>query len=127
MRALIASVLMVSCAHDTPPRTWPHESSIQMASSHRCQGQKCACRDAGTAADAAESNPPGAGVKRYELRIGASADNVWLDVAGRGTWFKETETGGGGCVYVDLPVGQKVRVVEHIEAQEKTRGTALDM
>jgi hypothetical protein len=128
MRKLTLLLFVFSCAHEPAVRTsWPRESSIQMAASHRCQGQKCACRDAGTPADAAESNPPAAGSKRYELRVGPSMDNVWLDVSGRGTWFKETETGAAGCVYVDLKPGDKVRISEHVEAQEKTRGTALDL
>jgi hypothetical protein len=121
-------VFVFSCTPQAPIRTsWPRESSLQMASSHRCQGQRCACRDASTPGDFAESNPPAAGSKRYEFRVGPSVDNVWLEIAGRGTWFKETETGGSGCVYVDLRPGDRVRISEHVEAQERTRGTALDL
>lgn len=128
MKRLALALLAFACTPQAAVRTsWPRESSLQMAGSHRCQGQKCACRDASTQADAAESKPPTGGAKRYELRVGPSMDNVWLEVSGRGTWFKETETGSAGCVYVDLKPGDKVRISEHVEAQEKTRGTALDL
>jgi hypothetical protein len=127
MRNLILVVACLSCAHDPPPRAWTRESGLAMAPSHRCKGQRCVCREAGSADDAAEQTPPPAGQKRYELRIGPTADLVWIEVAGRGVYFKETETGGGACAYVDLPIGQKAHLVYHVESQERTRGTALDL
>jgi hypothetical protein len=127
MRPLLAIFVLVSCTHDAAPRTWPRESSLHMAASHRCQGQRCTCRDAGSAADAAESTPPAPGTKRFELRVGPSMDSVWLDVTGHGIWLKDTEPSAEGCAYVDLKAGEKVHVIEHVEAQEKTRGTALDV
>ena len=127
MKPIALTLFVFSCAHEAPARNWARDASIQMAASHRCQGQHCTCRDASSPADAAESNPPAGGMKRYEIRVGPSMDAVWVDVEGRGTWFKQTEPQETGCLYVDLKPGDKVRVTEHVEAMEKTHGTALDV
>ncbi|HJZ86201.1 MAG TPA: hypothetical protein VKN99_13570 [Polyangia bacterium] len=126
-RPVLVLALALACAHEPAPRTWERATTLEVAASHRCQGARCTCRDPSAADDQSEKNPPPNGRKRYEFRIGPSIDFTWLEVEGHGVLFKETETGGAACVYVDLPAGQKAHVVFHVEAQQAVHGTALDL
>jgi hypothetical protein len=71
----------------------------------RCQGDRCICRKGSGKADNAESPPPDADHKRFEIRLGTEGGDVTLDAPAIGRF----STGGPAeaCFYVDVLPGTK--------------------
>lgn len=66
-----------------------------------CQGTRCTCRDPNAPEDGGAGVPPAPGVKRFEIRMGPSPQELWATIGGQ-TLYKSPER-AEECFYVDLP------------------------
>jgi hypothetical protein len=84
----------------------------------RCQGGQCRCRRPG---DNAESEPPAADHKRFEIRMSAAAGNIVLTSPTLGRLSHDGKE--EACFYVDLPSGSNHEFV--IESRESQKGQGM--
>jgi hypothetical protein len=68
----------------------------------RCEGGGCTCREPGAPGDGDVGLPPDSR-KRFEIRVGPSAHELWVSV-GEHQLYKSAER-AEACFYVDLPSG----------------------
>ena len=68
-----------------------------------CQDTECSCRDEG-APDDGGAGTPADGRKRFELRIGPAANEMWVSL-GDNLYYKSAER-ATACFYVDLTPGE---------------------
>ena len=69
-----------------------------------CEGKSCKCRDKDAAGDGGAGFPDEAKKKRFEFRIGPSAQEEWVTV-GEDVLYKDPER-TEECFYVDLSPGE---------------------
>lgn len=86
----------------------------------RCQGTRCTCRPLDSVLGQKES-PIKAGFKRFELRFPRSTSAIWVEIKGRGTYYKNPDKVLPSCFYIDLPSG-KTRFVIHSENRDPEVG-----
>ena len=89
---------LASCGGKVNPSTvrvgGEKRTSAALAGS-RCAPEGCTCRNLDAAADQAEKSPPAPGMKRFELRVGPTTQPTWVGVAGVGTLYRASDSGGG--------------------------------
>ena len=94
-----------------PAPTVAAASTVTLAGA-RCAGGTCKCREPGQ--DDAETEPPGPGSKRFEIRISAAGGTAALDLSELGTVATGAATSTPAdsesivkttCAYVDVPAG----------------------
>src|ERR1700733_7101761 len=108
MRPVCFAILLVGCSGGAqqiaiaPP---PPKMSSGAFSGPLCTGAEssCKCRDVDAAADGGAGVPDNPAVKRYEFRLGPSAQSLWATVHGV-TMYKSVER-PEECWYIDLPTG----------------------
>lgn len=84
---------------------------------HRCTDGRCTCREAG---DDAETDPPAAGLKRFEIRISIEGGTATF---GSSTWGKGDAAGfRDSCFYVDAVAGSSQDLVFKGVATHVDRG-----
>ena len=104
-----ALVLLLACGGGGPKReviaiTPPPEPMTRATLvGPLCKPEVCACRDPGAPADGGAGVPP-AGVKRFEIRLGPSEHELWLNLDDM-VLYKSTAR-AEDCFYVDLPDGE---------------------
>lgn len=111
---LAAVSLMLGCPSQTSVQTdvsYPPRSTLSL-SGPRCTGEgSCRCRPLDSNDDQAEAAIT-AGHKRFEFRLPRTTSAIWVDIEGRGHFYKAPENMRPACFYVDLPAG-KHRVTIH--------------
>jgi hypothetical protein len=107
MRPVCLAILLVGCSGGAqqvaiPPP--PPKMSSGTFSGPLCTGESaCTCRDLDAAADGGAGVPESPALKRYEFRLGPSAQSLWATVHGV-TMYKSVER-PEECWYIDLPTG----------------------
>ena len=92
--------LVWGCGTSSPPGpSYPARSTIELARTAACEGGRCSC-------SRGEQEPPEPGNKRFEFRLPRSTSAIWVEVQGKGVYYKAPEQLGPSCFYVDLPPGQ---------------------
>jgi hypothetical protein len=120
---MMVPLLGAVCAHDSGIETAQHvEYAAPVASTAlagaRCQGGQCRCRRPG---DNAETAPPAADYKRFEIRMSAGTGKIELTSPTLGRL--EHDGAGEKCYYVDLPAGSNHEFV--IDSREAQKGEGL--
>ncbi|MCC6997635.1 MAG: hypothetical protein IT370_23660 [Deltaproteobacteria bacterium] len=123
---VVMGLALASCGGKVNPSTvrvgGEKRTSAALAGS-RCAPEGCTCRNLDAAADQAEQSPPAPGMKRFELRVGPTTQPTWVGVAGVGTLYRASDSGGGEvCFYVDLRNGQKTSVSYRGQAETQGEG-----
>ena len=103
----------------TPTPSYPKTTSIALQTP-RCTGVTCTCRPLGASEGQDEKGIP-RGLKRFELRLPRTTSAIWVEVKGKGTFYKPAEQMDAACFYVDLPPG-KTRFVVHSERADADIG-----
>jgi hypothetical protein len=107
MRLVCFAILLASCSGGTQQITIPPpppKMSSGTFSGPLCSGDNaCKCRDVNDAGDGGAGVPDNPAVKRYEFRLGPSAQSLWATVNGV-TMYKSVEQ-PEECWYLDLPTG----------------------
>ncbi|MCC6749304.1 MAG: hypothetical protein IT371_16695 [Deltaproteobacteria bacterium] len=118
---LLSTVGTLGCPASAPLRpTYPAQSTVKVAPSARCASPPCTCRSLEGGEDQQEEGIP-AGQKRFELRLPKTTSAVWVEVGGRGVFYKAPSDLAERCVYVDLPVGEH-QVTVHSEKRDPEVG-----
>jgi hypothetical protein len=81
-----------------------------------CQGTQCTCRDPNAPEDGGAGVPSAPGVKRFEIRMGPSPQELWATI-GDQTLYKSPER-ATDCFYVDLPASGNTPVTLRGSADE---------
>ena len=135
--AWLAAVLSCACA-SSPPKGDSADPDVAVVrhvdklaggsttvplAGARCKGRgsSCSCRIPGQD-DAAESEAPGPGLKRLEIRLGADGGGAALEVGGLGHF--EAAGPQEACFYVDVPAGQTNDVAFAAHADRPEAGVA---
>lgn len=118
--ALLALVAGCSSTTRVADVEYAPKTTLALASSARCQGDSCSCRPLDSDDDQGEKGVP-AGQKRFELRLPRSTSAIWVNVEGRGVYYKQPERVDPACFYVDLPPGKHV-VTLHAEKRDPQVG-----
>lgn len=119
---VLVAVLATSCPKQAPSAAAYPPKSTAALTSPRCQGRGgfCACRSLETGEGQAEE-AIAAGQKRFELRLSRTSAAIWIEVEGRGVYYKPPERLEVVCFYVDLPPGEH-RVTVHSELRDQEVG-----
>ncbi|MCA9668890.1 MAG: hypothetical protein KC503_25020 [Myxococcales bacterium] len=102
------------------PASYPAQSTIKLAASARCKGGRCSCRSL-DGDGAQKEEHVAAGQKRFEFRLPRSTSALWVEVEGRGVYYKPPKSVSPECFYVDLPPG-KHNVTVHGEGRDPEVG-----
>ena len=86
------------------PAAFAAASTIILSESSRCTSNKCSCRSLDSNAGQVEKEIP-AGKKRFEFRLPRTTSALWVEVEGRGVFYKEPKLVAPQCFYVDLGPG----------------------
>jgi hypothetical protein len=121
----MAPLLAMDCAHgsaDSAVATAQHvdsAASLQAAelAGARCQGGQCRCRGS---RDNAETAPPAADHKRFEIRMSAAAGEIVLTSPTLGRLHHDGRE--EACFYVDLPAGSSHEFVIESREAHKSQG-----
>ncbi len=125
MRATIYSIALLTltvggCAKDMAARAeYPPKTTLPAVTSPRCQAGPCACRPLDSDDGQAEKGIP-AGHKRFEFRLPRTVSNIWVEIEGRGVYYKGPETVLPSCFYVDLKPGLHYLTVHSSNAKTGT-------
>jgi len=103
----------------SPTPSYPEKTTLPLGAP-RCSGQRCTCRPLDSNENQTEQNIP-PGLKRFEFRLPKTTSAIWVEVVGKGTFFKPKERVDPVCFYVDLPRG-KTRFVVHSELSDPEIG-----
>jgi hypothetical protein len=130
-------ILCTSCPKPAAPAAAYPPTTTATLTAPRCQGggelrllapsgrsaveaQFCACRSLESGEGQGEESIP-AGQKRFELRLQRTTSAIWVEVEGRGVYYKPPERLETVCFYVDLPPGEH-RVTVHSEGRDADVG-----
>lgn len=120
-KSWVVVLLLVGCSRTAPPpASFPPQTTLALAASPSCRQGRCACRHLD--ADEAREEPQiPAGRKRFELRLPRSTSAIWVEVKGRGVYYKPGSEVDPACVYIDLPPGRH-DVLVHAENRDREVG-----
>jgi hypothetical protein len=129
MRTIIPLLVLLPFAA-CPPKNIPAAVSYApkttlTSTSARCSAGSCSCRSLESGEGQTEEQIP-AGHKRFELRLPRTTSAIWVEVEGKGVYYKPPEQVLPSCFYVDLPSGEH-RLTLHAEKRDPEVGlqTAL--
>jgi len=123
MQRTTASLLVVGllsgCPASTTPTTpsYPPKTTLAL-SAPRCSADRCSCRPLDSNDGQAEEQIP-AGLKRFELRLPRTTSALWIEVAGKGVFYKRPDQLEEVCFYVDLPRGETRFVVHSVRTDRE--------
>lgn len=109
---LATAGLMLGCPSSqqaTP--SYPPKTTLSLSEPRCPDGVTCRCRPLDSNDDQGEVEIT-AGQKRFEFRLPRTTSAVWVEIEGRGHYYKAAESVLPTCFYVDLPSG-KHRVTVH--------------
>jgi hypothetical protein len=99
--------------------TYAPKTTLALTSS-RCGGGRCRCRSLeSNEGQTEEQIPPGH--KRFELRLPRTTSAIWVEVEGKGVYYKPPEQVLPSCFYVDLTTGEH-RLTLHAEKRDPEVG-----
>ncbi len=122
MRTILFCVIPLAlaaggCAKTMAARAeYPPKTTLSLAPSTRCQSGACACRPLDSDDGQGEKAVP-KGHKRFEFRLPRSVSSIWVEVEGRGVYYKGPDTVLPSCFYVDLKPGLHYLTVHSSNAE----------
>ena len=117
---IILFVLTTGCAKDMAARAeYPPRTTLPAVTSPRCPGGACTCRPLDSDDGQGEKGIP-AGFKRFEFRLPRSVSSIWVEIEGKGVYYKGLETVLPSCFYVDLKPGLHFLTVQSSNAKTNT-------
>ena len=105
----------MAASAEFPPRT------TLKVSTTRCEGEECICRPLDSDDRQNEKGIP-AGHKRFEFRLPRSVSSIWVEIEGKGVYYKGPQTVLPSCFYVDLKPG-----LHFLTVHSSTAKTARDL
>lgn len=114
-------LLCAACAPAVAPAPeYPERTTLALAGPRCADGRSCACRPLDSSDDQDEQGIP-AGMKRFEFRLPRTTSALWVEIKGKGVYFKDPGRVAPRCFYVDLAPGT-TRVVFHSERRDPEVG-----
>lgn len=117
---LLSLGLLACPASTTPSPSYPKQTTLAFHTP-RCSASSCTCRPLDSNDGQTEEEIP-PGHKRFELRLPRTTSALWLEVVGKGVYYKPAEQMAESCLYVDLPVEKTTRFVIHSERSDPEIG-----
>jgi len=125
---LTAGVLpAMSCAAQVaaPQASYPPQVTMALKGTRCSSATSCTCRPLDSDDDQAEEDIP-PGHKRFEFRLPRTTSAIWVEVEGKGVFYKPPQRVPPQCFYVDLtPGGHRVTVHSEVGDQEVGLQTGL--